>query len=126
MRTEVIALHEGDRPFGKDSKAGAEFFPNCAHINIVGDTPASLITPITYEIPGIYDKMDKGITFNLYSKYSSYPIPGPPMYNDKSQAGGSPVMVSSQENNTTIPTINNGNKPNRKPCIKKRRLRHTY
>ncbi|KAJ2020405.1 hypothetical protein GGI06_002378 [Coemansia sp. S85] len=126
MRTEVIALHEANKPFGASSKSGAEYFPNCAHVKIVGETAGTVLEPKKYSIPGIYDKDDKGITFNLYDKYSSYPIPGPPLYNDKSQSDGNPA--ASPQEGDPVPPINPPNtKPpgakGKTPCVKKRRLK---
>ncbi|KAJ2840108.1 hypothetical protein FBU31_000577 [Coemansia sp. 'formosensis'] len=130
MRTEIIALHEADRPYGKDSKSGAEYFSNCAHINIVGGQEGAT-APKKYSIPGIYDKNDKGIYFNLYDKYSSYPIPGPPLYNDKSQVG-SPGGGSNSTNpkppspppKPPAPKPPSSPQPKRKPCVKKRQMKH--
>ncbi|KAJ2704861.1 hypothetical protein FB645_002894 [Coemansia sp. IMI 203386] len=86
MRTEVIALHEADRPFGADENAGAEYFPNCAQVYIIGSGTAQL--PGDSAIPGVYTKDEDGIVFNLYDDYDSYPIPGGKLY----EAGSAPVV----------------------------------
>ncbi|KAJ1641692.1 hypothetical protein LPJ64_006370, partial [Coemansia asiatica] len=74
MRTEVIALHEADRPYGADENAGAEYFPNCAQVYIASTVTGKL--PGDSTIPGVYTKDEDGIVFNLYDGYNSYPIPG--------------------------------------------------
>ncbi|KAJ2605036.1 hypothetical protein H4R99_001439, partial [Coemansia sp. RSA 1722] len=86
MRTEVIALHEADRPFGEDENAGAEYFPNCAQVYIIGSGTAQLTGDSA--IPGVYTKDEDGIVFNLYDDYDSYPIPGGKLY----EAGSAPVV----------------------------------
>ncbi|KAJ2486607.1 hypothetical protein IWW37_005559 [Coemansia sp. RSA 2050] len=130
MRTEIIALQSADKPYGADSESGAEYFPNCAHIKIVGETSGTLIEPKGHAIPGIYDKDDKGITFNIFNKFSSYPMPGPPLYNDKSQSSGKPIVSPQEGNGDPVPPANKppakakptGTK--RKPCIKKRYIKY--
>ncbi|KAJ1726386.1 hypothetical protein LPJ72_006355, partial [Coemansia sp. Benny D160-2] len=77
LRTEVIALHEADTDYATNSARGAQYYPNCAQISVSGGGSAE---PQGYAIPGIYKTDSPGILFNLYSSYSSYPIPGPPVY----------------------------------------------
>ncbi|KAJ1722077.1 hypothetical protein LPJ53_003484 [Coemansia erecta] len=94
MRTEVIALHEADREYGSDENAGAELFPNCAQLYIIGDGTAQ---PTGVAIPGDYTTKDPGLLFDLYDGYDSYPVPGPKLYEAGSiPAGGAPAASSSE------------------------------
>ncbi|KAJ2776983.1 hypothetical protein GGI15_004663 [Coemansia interrupta] len=102
MRTEVIALHEADREYGTDENAGAELFPNCAQLYIIGTGTAE---PTGVAIPGVYTTKDPGLLFDLYDGYDSYPIPGPELYEAGSlPAGGSPATSSTDEDATSSET----------------------
>ncbi|KAJ2789579.1 hypothetical protein H4R20_007157, partial [Coemansia guatemalensis] len=68
LRGEIIALHLAEKV------GGAEFYPNCAQINVVGGGTAK---PPGVDILQIYNEDDPGIHFNLYDGYDSYSIPGP-------------------------------------------------
>ncbi|KAJ1670678.1 hypothetical protein GGF38_001353 [Coemansia sp. RSA 25] len=129
MRTEVIALHGANKPYG-DGDNGAEYFPNCAHINIIGDAPAVAPKLNMYAIPGIYNKDDEGILFNLYKSYKSYSIPGPSLYMKdnnivnnptvpepgSNEGGGDDEPAPVYEPEPPAPT-------GRKPCLKKKKRR---
>ncbi|KAJ5382912.1 glycosyl hydrolase family 61-domain-containing protein [Penicillium concentricum] len=70
VRIEHIALH-GAGEFG-----GAEFYLNCAQIEVESDSTA--IPGPTVKIPGVYDGYEKGILFYMYRDYiTNYTIPGP-------------------------------------------------
>ncbi|KAJ2756964.1 hypothetical protein GGI19_000414 [Coemansia pectinata] len=102
LRTEIIALHLAAVKFtgGKD---GAEYYSNCAEINVIG---GGKTVPKGVAIPGVYTIDMPGIIFNTSAPFTSYKIPGPPVYKVGDPSG--PV------------------KPNagvKKPCIKKRRRR---
>jgi len=80
IRFETIALHS----------LPAQFYPECAQIQITGGgtlapTSAELVT-----FPGAYTNTDPGLTVDIYSNaaqtQTTYPIPGPPLYGS---AGGS-------------------------------------
>ncbi|KAJ2769779.1 hypothetical protein IWQ56_002419 [Coemansia nantahalensis] len=86
LRGEVIALHNARSP------GGAQFFPNCAHIDVMD---GGNITPKGVSIPGVYKADDPGI---LYSRKkggdnSKYVIPGPPVYQSGSSGSGTPKPV---------------------------------
>lgn len=72
LRAEIIALHEGFR------LNGAQFYPGCVQIKVTsaGVTPL----PSGSTIPGIYNANDPGILFDLYNGFTSYTIPGPPVW----------------------------------------------
>ncbi|KAJ2715929.1 hypothetical protein H4R19_000930 [Coemansia spiralis] len=71
MRGEIIALHLAEKV------GGAEFYPNCAQIRVSGGGSSK---PKGFALPGVYQPRDKGIFFNLYDGYKSYPMPGPDVY----------------------------------------------
>ncbi|KAJ1890251.1 hypothetical protein LPJ66_007588 [Kickxella alabastrina] len=71
LRTEIIALHEAQK------KGYAQFYPNCAQVNVVSGGSAK---PQGYKIPGIYKADDPGIFVNYRKDPTSYVIPGPPVY----------------------------------------------
>ncbi|KAJ2719249.1 hypothetical protein GGI07_005318 [Coemansia sp. Benny D115] len=100
LRTEVIALHEGDTDYASNSDRGAQYYPNCAQLSVTGSGSA---VPKGYAIPGIYKTNSPGILFNVYSSFSSYPIPGPAVYVPGS-AGPAPAP-SASEYTTEAPTV---------------------
>jgi len=73
IRPEIIALHEGDRI------GGAQFYQECIHVKVGGSGTTAL--PAGVAIPGHLSAQDAGVHFNLYGSYSSYPIPGPKLWN---------------------------------------------
>ncbi|KAF6808172.1 endoglucanase II (glycosyl hydrolase family 61) [Colletotrichum sojae] len=74
LRAEMIALH------GAGSYPGAQFYMECAQINVVGGTGAK--TPAnTVSFPGAYKSSDPGVTINIYwPVVTSYTIPGPALF----------------------------------------------
>ncbi|KAJ5732441.1 glycosyl hydrolase family 61-domain-containing protein [Penicillium malachiteum] len=70
VRIEHIALH-GAGDFG-----GAEFYFNCAQIEVESDSTA--IPEPVVKIPGVYDGYEPGILFYMYRPYwHNYSMPGP-------------------------------------------------
>ena len=81
LRAEMIALH------GAASYPGAQFYMECAQINVVGGTGTA--NPSTVSFPGAYAGSDPGVTKNIYyPPVTSYVIPGPSVFT--CGAGGSP------------------------------------
>jgi len=72
LRPELIALH------GASSSGGAQFYMECAQINVIGGTGAK--TPATVSLPGAYKATDPGILINIYKTLSSYTVPGPEVF----------------------------------------------
>jgi cellulase len=72
LRAEIIALHAAS------SEYGAQFYMECAQINVVGGTGAS--SPATVSFPGAYSQTDPGILINIYETITSYDIPGPDVF----------------------------------------------
>ncbi|KAF7797709.1 hypothetical protein EIP86_008909 [Pleurotus ostreatoroseus] len=87
IRFETIALHS----------MPAQFYPECAQIEITGGgsmapTSAELVT-----FPGAYSNNDPGVNIDVYSNAAqtetTYVIPGPPLYG--SSASSSPAPPAS-------------------------------
>ncbi|OQE38052.1 hypothetical protein PENCOP_c009G08416 [Penicillium coprophilum] len=79
VRIEHIAVH-GAGEFG-----GAEFYFNCAQIEVESDSTA--IPGPTVKIPGVYDGYEQGILFYMYRDYiTNYTIPGPRVWPDGGDA----------------------------------------
>ncbi|KAJ2900224.1 hypothetical protein IWW38_000644 [Coemansia aciculifera] len=76
LRTELLALHKAALPMG------AQFYPNCVHIDITGSNNKFLTPPPAYvKFPGAYQSTDKGILYNWRTdKGLTYEIPGPVVY----------------------------------------------
>ncbi|KAK3685309.1 glycoside hydrolase family 61 protein [Podospora appendiculata] len=73
LRAEMIALH------GASSYPGAQFYMECAQLNVVGGTGAK--TPSTVSFPGAYSGTDPGIKLSIYYPVvTSYTIPGPSVF----------------------------------------------
>ncbi|TFK21123.1 endoglucanase II [Coprinopsis marcescibilis] len=71
LRAEVIALHVAG------SAGGAQFYPSCFQLNVVGSGTAR---PPTVKIPGAYGANDPGVLVNIHQQLSNYIIPGPRPY----------------------------------------------
>ncbi len=59
----MIALHEGDASYLKNSFRGAQFYPNCVQIEILGDGTVELPKGVSF--PGAYDYSDPGVVFDV-------------------------------------------------------------
>ncbi|KAF2667351.1 glycoside hydrolase [Microthyrium microscopicum] len=71
IRHEIIALHGG-------GQGQAQLYPQCANIKVTGGGSSA----ISGGVPGsrLYSPNDGGIHFDLYKKFTSYPIPGPKLW----------------------------------------------
>ncbi|KAL1612064.1 hypothetical protein SLS60_000287 [Paraconiothyrium brasiliense] len=72
LRGELIALH------GASSSGGAQFYMECAQINVTGGSASK--TPASVSLPGAYKASDPGILYNLYSGQKTYTAPGPAVF----------------------------------------------
>ncbi|KAK3370459.1 glycoside hydrolase family 61 protein [Podospora didyma] len=73
LRAEMIALHAAG------SYPGAQFYMECAQINVVGGTGAK--TPSTVSFPGAYAGTDPGVKLSIYwPVVTSYKVPGPAVF----------------------------------------------
>ncbi|KAG8697664.1 hypothetical protein FRC09_007720 [Ceratobasidium sp. 395] len=100
IRAEVIALHVAG------SVGGAQLYMTCYQINV---TSGGSAYPSTVKFPGAYSPNDPGILFNLYGSYTSYTVPGPPVYvpgtGGSGGGGGDPPPA------TTTPTTTSSTAP---------------
>ncbi|KAJ7165703.1 glycosyl hydrolase family 61-domain-containing protein [Mycena crocata] len=72
LRHEMIALH------GAVTYPGAQFYMECAQIQITGGGSTS---PATVSFPGAYKGTDPGITTNIYwPLLTNYTVPGPSVF----------------------------------------------
>ncbi|CAK7200886.1 hypothetical protein SEUCBS139899_003585 [Sporothrix eucalyptigena] len=76
VRAEMIALHEGDASYLKNSFRGAQFYPNCVQIEVVGDGTVELPKGVSF--PGAYDYSDPGVVFDIYCSTKTSPLPTTP------------------------------------------------
>ncbi|KAI0655315.1 glycoside hydrolase family 61 protein [Cubamyces menziesii] len=67
LRHEIIALHAAS------SYPGAQFYMECAQINITGGSGSK--SPATVPFPGAYHGTDPGIKINIYQTLNNYTIP---------------------------------------------------
>ncbi|KAI1198438.1 lytic polysaccharide monooxygenase [Nemania serpens] len=74
LRHEIIALHSAGSP------NGAQSYPQCLNIKVGGSGSKAL--PAGVPATKFYTASDPGILFNLYTSFSSYPIPGPAVWNN--------------------------------------------
>ncbi|KAI0682468.1 glycoside hydrolase family 61 protein [Cerioporus squamosus] len=72
LRHEIIALHAAS------SYPGAQFYMECAQINITGGSGAK--SPATVSFPGAYKGTDPGVKINIYQTLQNYTIPGPAVF----------------------------------------------
>ncbi|TBU22682.1 glycoside hydrolase family 61 protein [Dichomitus squalens] len=73
LRHEIIALHAAS------SYPGAQFYMECAQLNIVGGSGAK--SPATVSFPGAYHGTDPGIKVDIYyPPLTNYTIPGPAVF----------------------------------------------
>ena len=63
LRGELIALHEGDAAFDKNPIRGAQFYPNCVQLEVLGDGKVEL--PQGVGFPGAYSFEDPGIHYDV-------------------------------------------------------------
>jgi cellulase len=104
LRPEIIALHEGNR------QGGAQLYMECVQIKVTSSGTKAL--PAGVSIPGVYKATDPGILFDIYNSFTSYPIPGPAVW-DGSSSGSSASSGSAPDTNqaaakpvpTTLATV---------------------
>lgn len=91
IRQEIIALHESDAAFNQNPARGAQFYPSCVQVEVTGS--GSVVPNQEFDFNVDYTYADPGILFNLYTSFTSYPIPGPEVFSG-SGSGSSPATSS--------------------------------
>ncbi|KAF8600433.1 hypothetical protein BDV93DRAFT_588247 [Ceratobasidium sp. AG-I] len=93
LRAEIIALH------GASSYPGAQFYMECAQINVTGGGSTS---PATVSFPGAYSGTDPGVLVNIYyPPLTSYTIPGPRPFTCDGSAATSTATTTKTTTTTT-------------------------
>jgi cellulase len=94
LRGELLALHNG---YALD---GVQPYVGCVELTISGSGTSN---PTGVAFPGFYHDTDPGMLFNIYTPFTSYPIPGPAIYTSASGTGSSTPSTGSTTP-TTAPT----------------------
>lgn len=59
----MIGLHEADASYEKNPQRGAQFYPNCVQIEVVGNGTVEL--PAGVSFPGAYKFDDPGVVYDV-------------------------------------------------------------
>ncbi|KAI0589965.1 Cel1 protein [Pyrenophora tritici-repentis] len=83
-------------------------YPECAQFTVTGSGTASPPSSALVSFPGAYSSTDPGIAFNIDSdaakKATSYPIPGPAVWNGAGGGASGPATSSVPPVDTPSPT----------------------
>jgi cellulase len=93
VRHELIALHGAMNDNYNTKVSGAQFYPQCAKVEITGQGTA---TPPGGKFPGVYKWDDKGILINIFFMPNEYISPGGPVYKpavSSAPVGPKPVVA---------------------------------
>lgn len=74
VRHEIIALHQAQ------TYPGAQSYPDCFQIRVTGSGNKTPSGSYLVSFPGAYTATTPGIAFNVYTNFTSYPIPGPAVW----------------------------------------------
>ncbi|TGZ81716.1 hypothetical protein EX30DRAFT_318858 [Ascodesmis nigricans] len=81
LRAEVLALHEGDTDFKVNPDRGAQFYPNCAQIQVTSGGSVQVPGGWAFKASeGGYQSNAPGILQSIYPYPATYPIPGPAVW----------------------------------------------
>ncbi|KAF1839309.1 endoglucanase B [Decorospora gaudefroyi] len=91
IRAEMIGLHEGEVSYLENARRGAQFYPDCVQIEVMGDGDVELPSGVGF--PGAYSYEDPGVVHNIYCSTETrkpktsttpcatdYIIPGPTVW----------------------------------------------
>ncbi|KAL5508486.1 hypothetical protein ACEPAH_6105 [Sanghuangporus vaninii] len=113
VRHEIIGLHLAQ------SSGGAEFYPSCSQINVVGDGTATPSSDELVSFPGAYSDNDPGILVNAFNN-DDYDFPGPQIAtlsgnggSDSSSGGTSASNSGSSRSSTPESTSSSNARPTR-------------
>jgi cellulase len=59
----MIGLHEGDAAYNVNPRRGAQFYPNCVQIEVVGN--GTVVLPEGVSFPGAYSYEDPGVVYDV-------------------------------------------------------------
>jgi hypothetical protein len=97
IRHEIIALHGAMNDNYITRISGAQFYPQCAKVQVTGEGTA---TPPGNTFPGTYTWDEKGILINMFYMPNEYLSPGGPVYKpavDLPPKGPQPVVKETGE-----------------------------
>ncbi|KAL8700093.1 MAG: hypothetical protein Q9201_005642 [Fulgogasparrea decipioides] len=101
LRHEIIALHSAGNP------DGAQNYPQCVNLKVTGSGTDELVAGAVGT--ALYKADDAGILFDIYKKLTSYPLPGPKLYNGASSATSTSAGQGySSTTQTTATTASSG------------------
>jgi len=109
LRGEILALH------GAYDLNGVQPYVGCVELTISGSGTAN---PTGVAFPGYYKNTDPGMLFNRYQGFTSYPIPGPALYQGSSSTPGTPTTAPTSRPPTaptTAPTTRPTTAPTTRP-----------
>lgn len=69
IRAEMIGFHEGEVSYKQNPRRGAQFYPNCVQIEVVGNGTVSLPEGVSF--PGAYKYEDPGIVYDVRHAFQS-------------------------------------------------------
>jgi cellulase len=95
LRQEIIALHSAH------NQGGAQLYPNCIQIKVVGGK-GSAVPNQNFDLNKGYTSDHPGLWFNLWQPFNNYTIPGPEVWK------GVVVASNGTTNSTTNLTNNTG------------------
>jgi len=117
IRHELIAVHQANNPqctlsihnphpHTLELTNPTQVYPECAQFTVTGSGTASPPASALVSFPGAYSSTDPGIAFNIDSdaakKATSYPIPGPAVWNGSGDPSG--PTTSAAPVSSPIPT----------------------
>ncbi|KAI0781783.1 glycosyl hydrolase family 61-domain-containing protein [Abortiporus biennis] len=112
IRFETIALHS----------MPAQFYPECAQIQITGGGSLAPTAAELVSFPGAYQQTDPGVTIDIYTNdaqsQTTYVIPGPPLYAGASPSVPAPPPATSAPTTvapTSGPTASSPSQPSSAP-----------
>ena len=86
-RHEIIALHSAG------TADGAQNYPQCVNFQVTGTGTDALASGTAGE--ALYKPSDAGISINIYTSMTSYPMPGPTLYSGAAAGGAQPTAPAS-------------------------------
>ncbi|KAH7412262.1 endoglucanase-like protein II [Phaeosphaeria sp. MPI-PUGE-AT-0046c] len=96
IRPEMIGLHEANR------EKGAQFYNGCGQIKISGGSVA--LPASGTDMTKAYSASDPGVLYNMYGGSTTYPIPGPKVWDGASSGSGSAPATPTKPVVSAAPT----------------------
>ncbi|KAK7461511.1 Esterase/lipase/thioesterase [Stygiomarasmius scandens] len=110
IRFETIALHS----------MPAQFYPECAQIQITGGGSRAPTSSELVKFPGAYSNSDPGLNIDLYANaaqsQTTYVIPGPPLYNSGASGSSPASSQSTRPASTSAPASTVATRPTSAPA----------